>query len=251
LVLADPAAGLPNLKPLVPKHEFDERLAVLEKLEKSFDEAYRSTTSLTHRTMIARTARLIRSDKAQAFDLNRERDAAREAYGDTPFGRGCLLARRLVETGVPFVEVYLANWDTHERNVAEASRGLMAQVDRGMGALIRELKDRGLFDSTLIVWMGEFGRTPYVNRNGGRDHFSRAWSTALAGCGVKGGQAVGRTDATGASVTDRPISAQDFMATICRALGIDYTKTVQTPSGRPIRLVEKEGKPLAELFGTL
>jgi uncharacterized protein (DUF1501 family) len=117
-----------------------------------------------------------------------------------------------------------------------------------MGALIRDLKDRGLFDSTLIVWMGEFGRTPAVNRNGGRDHYSRAWSAVLAGGGVRGGQAVGKTDANGAAVTERPISAADFMATVCRALGIDYAKTVQTPGGRPVRLVEKGANPIAELF---
>src|SRR5947209_12674519 len=124
----------------------------------------------------------------------------------------------------------------------------MPQVDRGMGALIRDLKERGLFDSTLVIWMGEFGRTPQVNRNGGRDHYARAWSTVLAGAGIKGGQAVGKTDANGAAVTERPISVADFMATACRALGIDSTKTVQTPGGRPVKLVDKGANPVAELF---
>src|SRR5439155_14186684 len=130
--------------------------------------------------MVARTARLIRSDRARAFDLDREPPAARAAYGDTPFGRGCLLARRLVEAGVAFVEVYLQNWDTHEKASADAAKALMPHVDRGMGALLKDLKDRGLLDTTLLVWMGEFGRTPQVNRGGGRDHYSRAWATVLA-----------------------------------------------------------------------
>ena len=150
---------------------------------------------------------------------------------------------------MPCVEVYLQNWDTHERPVAEAAKKLMDQVDRGMGTLVRDLKDRGLLDTTLVVWMGEFGRTPHVNRNGGRDHYSRAWTTVLAGAGIKGGRAVGKTDRDGATVTDRPISARDFMATVCRALEIDYTKTVDAPGGRPVRLVEKGANPIAELFG--
>jgi uncharacterized protein (DUF1501 family) len=124
----------------------------------------------------------------------------------------------------------------------------MTQVDRGMGTLLRDLKDRGLLDSTLVVWMGEFGRTPRVNRNGGRDHYARSWTTVLAGCGIRGGRAVGRTDRTGASVTERPISARDFMATVCRALGIDFTRTVDTPIGRPVQVVEKGAKAIEELF---
>jgi hypothetical protein len=246
LALSDPAKGLENLRPLA--EDFEDRLGVLEELERGFARDYPAAPVEAHKTMVARAARLIRSDKAKAFDLDREPPAARAAYGDTPFGRGCLLARRLVEAGVSFVEVYLQNWDTHEKPVAEAAKGLMTQVDRGMGALLRDLKDRGLLDSTLVVWMGEFGRTPQVNRNGGRDHFSRAWTTVLAGGGVKGGRVVGKTDAGGASVTDRPVSARDFMATVCKALGVDYTKTVDTPGGRPVKVVEKGANPLTELF---
>ena len=125
----------------------------------------------------------------------------------------------------------------------------LPMTDQTLPALLCDLDARGLLDSTLVVWMGEFGRTPQVNRNGGRDHYSRAWTTVLAGGGIKGGQAVGKTDRDGASVTDRPISARYFMATDCRALGIDYTKTVDAPGGRPVRLVEKGANPVAELFG--
>ena len=247
LALSDPAKGLEDLKPLAA--DFDARVGLLEEIERDFAKGYPARTTEAHKTMLARTARLIRSDKAKAFDLDREPKSARDAYGDTTFGRGCLLARRLIESGVPFVEVYLQNWDTHEKAVAEAAKGLMTQVDRGMGALLRDLKDRGLLDTTLVVWMGEFGRTPQVNRNGGRDHYSRAWTTILAGGGVKGGQTVGRTDASGATVVERPVSARDFMATVCKALKIDYTKTVDTPGGRPVKVVEKGADPVAELFG--
>jgi uncharacterized protein (DUF1501 family) len=246
LALADPAKGLEDLKPLAA--DFDARVGLLEEIEGAFAKDYPARATDAHKTMVARTARLIRSDKAKAFDLDREPKAARDAYGDTAFGRGCLLARRLIEAGVPFVEVYLQNWDTHEKLVAEAAKGLMTQVDRGMSTLLRDLRDRGLLDTTLVVWMGEFGRTPTVNRSGGRDHYSRAWTTVLAGGGVKGGQVVGRTDATGATVAERPVSARDFMATICKALGIDYTKTVDTPVGRPVKVVEKGAAPVAELF---
>ncbi len=248
LALSDPARGLEDLKCRLPPQDFDDRVSVLEKLEQSFARTYRSPATEAHHTMLGRTLRLLRSDKAKALDLSLEPAAAREAYGETSFGRGCLLARRLVEAGVLFVEVYLQNWDTHEKAVAEAAKGLMTQVDRGMGALIRDLKDRGLFDSTLVVWMGEFGRTPAMNRNGGRDHYSRAWSAVLAGGGIRGGRAIGKTDANGATVTERPITAADFMATICRILAIDYAKTIQTPGGRPVRLGDKGAKPIAELF---
>ncbi|HJZ91167.1 MAG TPA: DUF1501 domain-containing protein [Gemmataceae bacterium] len=247
LALNDPAKGLEDLRSLAK--DFDDRVLLLEEMERGFARKYPVPPVEAHRTMASRAVRLIRSEKAKAFDLSQEAAAARAAYGDTGFGRGCLLARRLVEAGVPFVEVYLQNWDTHEKPVAEAAKGLMEQVDRGMGTLLRDLKDRGLLESTLVVWMGEFGRTPQVNRNGGRDHFSRAWSTALAGAGIRGGQVVGKTDDRGSAVTDRPVSARDFMATVCRALGIDYAKMIDTPGGRPVKVVEKGATPIAELFG--
>jgi Protein of unknown function (DUF1501) len=247
LALSDPEKGLENLKPLAA--DFDDRVGVLEELERGFARRNPAAPVESHRTMVERTVRLIRSDKAKAFDLSKEPDVTRSAYGDTTFGRGCLLARRLVETGVPFVEVYSSSWDTHEKVVADAAKGLMDQVDRGMGTLLGELMDRGLLESTLVVWMGEFGRTPRVNRGGGRDHYSKAWTTVLAGGGIRGGQVVGKTDGDAASVTERPITARDFMATICKVLGIDYQKTIDTPGGRPVKVVEKGANPVAELFG--
>jgi uncharacterized protein (DUF1501 family) len=151
------------------------------------------------------------------------------------------MARRLVEVGVPFVEVSLGGWDTHQNNLTRV-KTLSAQIDTPIAALIDDLKDRGLLDSTLIVWMGEFGRTPHINNRGpnpGRDHYPRAWSTVLWGGGIRGGGTVGKTDKEGATVVERPVTAQDFLATICELLGIDYNRQNETPNGRPIRIVEK------------
>ena len=181
----------------------------------------------------------------------------REAYGTNLFGQGCLLARRLVERGVPFVEVTLGGinggafgWDTHQDNFNQVKR-LSEVLDPAWAALMTDLKDRGLLDTTLIVWMGEFGRTPKINGDKGRDHFPNAWSTVLAGGGIKGGQVVGKTDKEGASVVERPITAIDFLATVCTILGIDHTRQNTTPSNRPIRIVDKGSKPITEVLTRL
>jgi hypothetical protein len=249
LALADPARGLENLQPAAPPDDFRDRADVLDRLEQSFARTHQAPVAEAHRITLARALRLIRSDKARAFDLTAEPARAREAYGDNSFGRGCLLARRLVEAGVPFVEVYLSNWDGHFKREADHAKGLMPLLDAGLATLVTDLTERGLLETTLVIWMGEFGRTPRMNTRGGRDHYARAWTTLLAGGGIKGGQVIGETDREGAAVTDGPIEARDFMATVCRALDIDYAKKVETPSGRPVTLVEKGGSPIRELFG--
>src|SRR5262249_12605650 len=161
--------------------------------------------------------------EVQAFELAREPDAVRDRYGRTSFGQGCLLARRLVEVGVPFVEgnMGLGNdgWDTHGKNFPQ-TRALAAPVGPSMSGVVGDLRGRGLLDQTLVVWMGEFGRSPQIT-TGGRNHHARAWSTVLIGGGIRGGQVIGRTDQNAATVTERPISVVDFMATVCRILGID------------------------------
>src|SRR5205085_11910298 len=141
-----------------------------------------------------------------------------------------------------FVEVSLGGWDTHMDNFSRV-KTLSATVDAAAAALLADLKDRGLLDSTLVVWMGEFGRTPHINQRGakpGRDHYPRAWSLAMFGGGIRGGgQVIGATDKEGASVVERKTSAQDFLATVCELLGIDHTKKNETPTGRPITIVDK------------
>jgi hypothetical protein len=248
LVLTDLRHGLEDSAPAVSSDEFGRRVGLLEDLEGRFADATKSPAARTHEAGLAAALRLMRSDRTQAFDLEREPASSRTAYGESDFGRGCLLARRLVEAGVPFVEVYLSNWDSHFKPVADQTRTLMSQVDAGMSALIGDLHDRGRLDDTLIIWMGEFGRTPRVNRDGGRDHYARAWSTLLAGGGVRGGQTIGATGPQGSEVTDRPISVMDFLATVCRILGIDYQREVTTPGGRPVRIVDQGEQVIEELF---
>ena len=160
------------------------------------------------------------------------------------------MARRLIETGVTFVEVSLGGWDTHQNNF-ERVRQLSSQVDPAMSQLIIDLRERGLLDSTLVIWMGDFGRTPNINARGaqpGRDHYPRAWSSVMAGGGIRGGQVIGRTDANAATVTDRPVSTIDFMSSVCRALGIDYNRQNTAANGRPVRIVDRGANPINQLF---
>jgi uncharacterized protein (DUF1501 family) len=185
------------------------------------------------------------SPHLKAFDLSKEKDSVRDAYGRTNFGQGCLLARRLVETGVTFVQVSHGNWDTH-RNNYEGQKNLSAVVDPGFASLVRELKERGRLEKTLVIWMGEFGRTPTINGNAGRDHYPRAFSVALAGGGVKGGQVIGSTNANGTDVNSRPVAVPDLFCSIYQALKINPRKQNQG-DGRPIRLVEG-GTAVKELF---
>jgi hypothetical protein len=196
---------------------------------------------------VRRAVRLMHSDRVQAFDLEREPAAVREQYGNHPFGKGCLLARRLIEAGVPFVEVFRRGWDDHG-GAAQRVKERCRWMDPIMATLLADLKQRGLLDSTLIVWMGEFGRSP-VNAAG---HYAQAWTTLLAGGGIQTGGTVGKTNSDGkqpgGTVVDRPISVGDLFATLCQTLGIDYDKELLAPGNRPIRLVEKAGKPIRELF---
>lgn len=219
-------------------------------MEKAFLKDYSSEAGTAHHTTYQRAVTMMKSAQAKAFDISGEPANLRSEYGSGKFGEGCLLARRLVETGVRFVEVNLGGWDTHENNF-ERVKSLSAQVDAGMSTLISDLNQRGLLDSTLIVWMGDFGRTPKINQRGtkpGRDHYPKAWTSVMVGGGIKGGQVIGKTDKQGATVEERPINTIDFMSTACSVLGIDYTKQVQTPIGRPIRIVDKGANPIKELL---
>jgi hypothetical protein len=246
LFVHDPKRGVENLRAMVALPAVDGRLGLLDELERGFAGEYQVPLSQTHRSVYERAVRLMRTEKARAFDLTLEPLKTRAAYGESSFGQGCLLARRLVETGVKYVEVGLGGWDTHFEN-NEAVKRLCGTLDQSMTTLVTDLKLRGMLDSTLVIWMGEFGRTPTF-KGKGRDHYARAWSTVFMGGGVAGGRVVGRTDATGATVADRPVSAADFFATVCELLGIDYETERDTPGGRPLPRVEKGGKPVRELW---
>jgi hypothetical protein len=210
----------------------------------------------SHRTAYNRAVTLMRSSAIKAFDLTDEKDALRDKYGRTLFGQGCLLARRLVERGVPFIEVTLSSapgtpnaigWDTHGQNFQQVPK-LAASLDQSWSALLDDLQDRGLLETTTIVWMGEFGRTPKINQGQGRDHWAVSWATVLAGGGIKGGQAIGATTPDGMEVKDRPTSVPDLLGTVVTALGLDPEKQNLSNVNRPIRLVEPNAVPVKEVL---
>jgi hypothetical protein len=240
----------------VDRAHADARIDLLQQMESDFLAEHPGVAPLSHKTAYDRAVKLMRTEANKAFNLDEESPMLRDAYGRNLFGQGCLLARRLIERGVPFVEVSLTgirdnnafyNWDSHGQNF-EAVRKLSEVLDPAWGALMGDLKQRGLLDSTLIVWMGEFGRTPRINQGQGRDHFPNAWSTVLAGGGIKGGQAFGKTSADGMKVETRPISVSDFLATVCLALGIDPLKQNNSNVGRPIRIADKSAQPIKEIL---
>lgn len=200
----------------------------------------------SHQKAVERAFSLLRSPHLKAFDVAQEAEEVRALYGTSPFGKACLMARRLVEAGVRFVEVALADWDTHADNF-NRTKQLCGQLDPGMSGLLTDLDRRGLLQDTLVIWMGEFGRTPKLNAAGGRDHFTRAFGAALAGGGIAGGRVVGRTDALGMEAVDRPVSVPDLFATIYGRLGMDPRKKFMTPGGRPIKALEG-GDPVKELL---
>ncbi len=228
------------------------RVDLLRDIEGSFVGQHPGVAPLSHQTAYERAVRLMRSAASRAFNLEEEPVVLRDAYGRNQFGQGCLLARRLIERGVPFVEVTLGGigspliWDTHVQNFATVKQ-LSEMLDPAWSTLMEDLKVRGMLDSTLIVWMGEFGRTPKINSQQGRDHFPNAWSTVLAGGGIRGGQVIGKTSADGMSVTDRPVSVPDLLSTVCHALGVDPLKQNASNVGRPIRIVDKNAKPIQEV----
>ncbi len=249
LIITDPNRGVEDLKSAATASQFQNRVGLLEAMERAFHREYRADAIQDHQTTYQRAVRLMQSQEAKAFDLSNEPAASRAKYGTGRFADGVLMARRLVEVGVPFVEVSLGGWDTHQDNFNRV-KSLSAQIDTPIAALISDLRDRGLLDTTLVIWMGDFGRTPNINARGanpGRDHYPRAWTLALWGGGTRGGTVVGKTDKEGASVVERPTSAQDFLATVCELMGIDYTKKNETPNGRPVQIVEK-AKPFTDLI---
>jgi hypothetical protein len=239
----------------IDPHRADARLALLESMRRDFTDHHPGLSPVSHGDAYSRAVRLMRSDAARAFELDEEPAKLRDAYGRNAFGQGCLLARRLVERGVPFVEVALSSaegaggigWDTHAQNF-DTVKALSGVLDPAWSALMEDLRSRGRLDSTLIVWMGEFGRTPKINPNAGRDHFPNAWTTVLAGGGIRGGQAIGDTGPDGMQAKDRPVAVPDLLATVCKALGVDPMTQNLSDVGRPIRLVDPKARPIQEVL---
>jgi uncharacterized protein (DUF1501 family) len=239
-----------DLRPEKPVAESDQdiRRRLLADLQGDFAKRHGGAATAAHAASYRKAQRMVDTQAKGAFRLDEEPAKVRDAYGRSRFGQGCLLARRLLERGVSFVEVSLEGWDTHANNF-EMVKTLSQTLDPAFATLLGDLKERGMLANTLVVWMGEFGRTPVINGNTGRDHFPLAWSTVLAGAGVKGGRAVGSTGKDGMAVTERPAGVADFLATVFTAVGVDPTKENQTWEGRPISLVPKDGKAIEELVG--
>jgi len=245
LAVHSPDAGLENLQPT--GDDIDARLEMLAGGERRFAKRYALPAVSAKQAAFNRAVSLMRSPRSKAFQLDEEPEKLRETYGSHKFGQSCLLARRLVEAGVSFVEVVHRGWDDHS-GAAKPIAARAPWMDAGMATLFRDLKERGMLDDTLVVWMGEFGRTP----GKGAGHFSRAWSSVFAGGGLNTGQVIGKTSEDGKNpgndILERPVTAPDFMATLCSALGIDIHKEFLAPGLRPIPIVEKTAKPIVELL---
>ena len=224
------------------------RLEMLKEMERTFGAKRPNAVAQSHASAYERAVKLMQSVGSKVFDLTNESDKVRDVYGRNLFGQGCLLARRLVERGVPFVEVNLGGWDTHGNNFDQV-KNQCGVLDPAWSSLMSDLKDRGLLETTTIIWMGEFGRTPKINQGRGRDHFPNAWATVLAGGGIKGGQTFGQTSEDGTKVEGEPTTTPDLLATLCKALGIDHTKTNQSNVNRPIRIVDKSANVIKPLVG--
>ena len=199
-----------------------------------------------HQDMYLDAVKLMASKDIEAFEINREPGDVRAMYGENGFGRACLLARRLVEKGVRFIDVGHGGWDTHDDNFARL-RDTAGALDQGLSALVGDLASRGLLEDTLVCVVSEFGRTPEINATNGRDHYPKAFSAALFGGGLKGGIAHGKTNNDGSEVAEGKMTIPDLNATIAYGLGLPVEKVITSPDGRPFTIAHK-GKPLVDLF---
>ncbi len=237
-----------NMEAKLEGDRLAQRRFALETIENSFIAQKRGTVLEDHRKVLGKTFDLLTSAQMEAFNVEKEPDAEKEKYGKNGFGQGCLLARRLVEAGVPFVEVDLGGWDNHTGIFPTLQNDRLPTLDKAMSALVADLSDRGLLEDTAIVWMGEFARTPRINAEGGRDHWARAWSVVVGGAGIKGGKAIGATDEDGMQVVTEPYSSEDLMASVCHGLGISLETTFTSRNGRPMKIANS-GKIIKDLFG--
>lgn len=223
-----------------------DRIRLWRELEDGFAAGHDSVAVRDQRAVAEHAIRLMNAAEVAAFDLSKEPASVKKLYGETRFAAGCLMARRLVQAGVPFTEVALPGWDTHENNLDRVKR-LCAELDRAMAALITDLAASGLLETTLVVWTGDFGRTPIINARAGRDHYPQVTPAVLAGGGVQGGRVIGATDARGIEVTDGKASIPDLYASVAHAMGIDPDEERISPAGRPIATTDG-GAPIKGLW---
>ncbi|MDW8223623.1 MAG: DUF1501 domain-containing protein [Gemmatales bacterium] len=251
------ALRLPDLEARdVSPERSESRLRLLSEQGEEFTRDRPDPVVLQQQEAYLRAVRLMRTRASGAFKLEEEKPELRDAYGRNLFGQGCLLARRLIERGVAFVEVTLSQvpgviaglgWDTHVNNFPQV-RTLCQVLDAAWSTLLQDLRARGLLENTLVIWMGEFGRTPRINNSAGRDHWANGWTAVLAGAGLRAGQVVGSTSRDGMEIKERPVSVADFLATVCLALGVDPAKQNLSNIGRPIPLVERNAQPIREVL---
>lgn len=235
-----------NLDHKIDSDRLLQRMAALNLIESNFNRQRRGSAGKEHEKILQKTLTLMTSEQLNAFQVRQEPQAIQDTYGTNGFGRGCLLARRLVESGVPFVEVDLGGWDNHA-NIFPTLETKLPMMDQAMSALVVDLEQRGLLQDTAIIWMGEFSRTPRINGNTGRDHWARSWSVVVGGGGMKGGVAIGETNHDGTRVETEPYTSQDVMASICQALGISLQTVFTSNNGRPMKIANG-GKVIEELF---
>lgn len=250
LPVGDPNKGLENTSApgYLTDESFERRLALINAFDRTFSERYAVRAVRDYSDFYDEAVALLSSEELKAFDLNEEDDDDRDRYGRNGFGQGCMLARRLVENNVQCVEVTLGGWDMHNTLWGESALPDRAgTMDQAVGALLTDLDERGLLADTLVVLTTEFGRSPQVNYNAGRDHHPAAFSSLLAGAGIRGGQVYGRSDKKGHAVEENGVSAGDFNATIAAALGLPLQQEVHSPTGRPFK-VAGDGKPVSVLL---
>ncbi|SFI69319.1 DUF1501 domain-containing protein [Planctomicrobium piriforme] len=250
LPIGDPNRGLENTTTpgYLTESSFDKRIDLIDSFDKKFRDKYPVRKVKTYTDFYSEAIALLKSGELEAFDLKKETDADRDRYGRDPFGQGCLLARRLIENNVRCVEVTCGGWDMHANIYNGTGLPNRAGVlDRAMGNLIKDLSDRGLLDETLVVLTTEFGRSPQINYNGGRDHHPAAFSSVLAGAGVKGGQFYGKSDKGGVGVEADGVEPADLNATVAQVLGLPLETVITSPTGRPFK-VAHDGKPIKKLI---
>ena len=242
----DPADKVPDTTPHVSTERFEQRLEDLKVVEDAFAQGRGKRVEATgHKDTMERAKRMMSSDQLKAFDVSREPARVRKEYGHTPFGRGCLAARRLLEVGVRCVEVTLGGWDSHANN-HEITTRLKGELDPALAALVRDFQGRDALKDTVVLCVGEFGRTPQMNALGGRDHWPHNFTAAIAGGGIKGGVVVGESDPDGGKEPKDRQPIANLHATVLKVLGIDPEKTIRSPIGRTF--ARSEGKPIEALL---
>jgi len=245
--VVDSNGNVKNLDMGVDKARLEQRLAMLGAVENRFISEKRGGSADDHRRVIEKTVKLMTSPQMEAFKVAQEPKEVQERYGTSGFAKGCLMARRLVEAGVPFVEVDLGGWDNHAGIFNTLAQQKLPDLDKAMAGLVSDLADRGMLEDTVIIWMGEFGRTPNINGGGGRDHWARSWSAVVGGGGFRRGIAVGQTNDDGKEVVGEAYTSQDLMASVLKALGISLETTFTAKNGRPMKIANS-GKVIRELF---